>query len=160
MYCIVLPINRQLKLTVVGGGELGPRNDVLTTCKTFTLSDGQRIILQYFEKRTSRENNSIIQKLISCLFVFLVYYICPLVLNWIAKRKRHSLQPCKFLTDNNAYWTIYRVYGYFAERGEDYRSYDADKNYWRMCQIYRNYVYSAVLHKYELTHLNRQIHTS
>ena len=67
-----------------GGGErreLGPRNDVLTTCKTVTLSGGQQIILQYFEKRTSRENNSIIEKLISCLFVFLVYYICPLVLN-------------------------------------------------------------------------------
>ena len=119
------------------GRELGPRNDVLTTYKTVTLSGGQRIILQYFEKRTSRENNSIIEKLISCLFVFLAYCICSLILNWIAKHKRHSLQPCKFLTDNNACWTIYRVYGYFDERGEDYRSYDAKKNYWRMCQIKR-----------------------
>ena len=34
-----------------GGGErrgLGPRNDVLTTCKAVTLSDGQRIIAVFF----------------------------------------------------------------------------------------------------------------
>ena len=29
----------------------------------------------------------------------------------IAKCKRHSLQPCKFLTDNNAGWTIDRFLG-------------------------------------------------
>ena len=53
----------------------------------------------------------------------------------IAKRKRHSLQPRRFLTANNARWTIDRVYRYFAGQGEYYRSYDADKNYWRKCQI-------------------------
>lgn len=45
----------------------------------------------------------------------------------IAKRKRHSMQPCKFLTDNNARWITDRVYKYFAGGGKDYRSYDADK---------------------------------
>ena len=32
----------------------------------------------------------------------------------VAKHRRHSLQPCKFLTDKIAHWTIDRVYGYFA----------------------------------------------
>ena len=32
----------------------------------------------------------------------------------IAKRKLHSLQPCKFLTDNSMRWTIIGVYRYFA----------------------------------------------
>ena len=32
----------------------------------------------------------------------------------IAKHKLHSLQPCKFLTDNNMRWTINGVYRYFA----------------------------------------------
>ena len=32
----------------------------------------------------------------------------------IAKHKLHSLQPCKFLTDNNMCWTINGVYRYFA----------------------------------------------
>ena len=34
-----------------GGGKrrgLGPRNDVLTTCKAVTLRDGQRIIAVFF----------------------------------------------------------------------------------------------------------------
>ena len=34
-----------------GGGKrrgLGPRNDVLTTCKAITLRDGQRIIAAFF----------------------------------------------------------------------------------------------------------------
>ena len=34
-----------------GGGKrrgLGPRNDVLTTCKAITLRDGQRIIVAFF----------------------------------------------------------------------------------------------------------------
>ena len=48
----------------------------------------------------------------------------------IAKRKLHSMQmqPCKFLTENNARWTVDGVYRHFAERGEYYRTYDADKN--------------------------------
>ena len=32
-----------------------------------------------------------------------------------------------------------------AGRGVCYRSYDADKNYWRKCQIYLNQVYSREL---------------
>ena len=64
--------------------------------------------------------------------------------NEIEKRKRNSLQPCKFLTDHNSRSTIDRVYCFFAEQGGYYRSYDAEKNYLR----------------YELTYLNKQIHTS
>ena len=36
----------------------------------------------------------------------------------ITKRKRHSLQPCKFLTDNNARWTIDEFIGFLP--GEEY----------------------------------------
>ena len=48
----------------------------------------------------------------------------------IAKRKLQSMhkQPSKFLTENNARWTVNRVYRHFAGRGECYRTYDADKN--------------------------------
>ena len=38
-----------------GGGErrgLGPRNDVLTTCKAVTLSDDQRIIAVFYGVRS------------------------------------------------------------------------------------------------------------
>ena len=38
-----------------GGGKrrgLGPRNDVLTTCKAVTLSDGQRIIAVFYGVRS------------------------------------------------------------------------------------------------------------
>ena len=40
------------KMLKTGGGgkrrDLGPRNDVLTTCKAITLRDGQRIIAAFF----------------------------------------------------------------------------------------------------------------
>ena len=53
-----------------GRRGLGPRNDVLTTCKAFTLRGGQRICPVYFsqskyfrgKKGTSRGSNSIIEK--------------------------------------------------------------------------------------------------
>ena len=53
-----------------GRRGLGPRNDVLTTCKAVTLRGGQRICAVYFsqskyfrgKKRTSRGSNSIIEK--------------------------------------------------------------------------------------------------
>ena len=32
------------------GGGLGPRNDVLTTCKAVTLRSGQRIVVVFFPK--------------------------------------------------------------------------------------------------------------
>ena len=49
---------------------------------------------EYFrsEKRAGRGNKSIIKKIISWLFVFLAYRICPSVP--YAKHKRQSLQPC------------------------------------------------------------------
>ena len=67
---------------------LGPRNDVLTTCKAVTLRGVQRIIALYFsqskifQRREANQqgNNSIIKKIISCLFVFLAYRLCPLAL--------------------------------------------------------------------------------
>ena len=45
-------IPRELKRQ--GGGKrrgLGPRNDVLTTCKAITLRDGQRIIAAFFHSK-------------------------------------------------------------------------------------------------------------
>ena len=53
-----------------GRRGLGPRNDVLTTCKAVTLRGGQQICVVYFsqskyfrgKKRTSRGSNSIIEK--------------------------------------------------------------------------------------------------
>ena len=53
-----------------GRRGLGPRNDVLTTCKAVTLRGGQRICAVYFsqskyfrgKKRTIRGSNSIIEK--------------------------------------------------------------------------------------------------
>ena len=77
-----------------GGGwrrGLGPRrNDVLTTCKVLTFRGGQTVIAVYFsqskrfrgEKRTSRGNNSTLEKIISYVFVLLACSICPLVLKW------------------------------------------------------------------------------
>lgn len=56
-----------------------------------------------------------------------------------AKRTRHLLKTCEFLTENNVRWTIDRVYSVFlAGRGAYYRSYEADKNYRRKCPIYPN----------------------
>ena len=58
----------------------------------------------------------------------------------IARQTKTQPLPCYILTNNNA---LDRFLGYmvFAGRGrrtsEDYRSDDADKNYWRKCQIYR-----------------------
>ena len=67
---------------------LRPRNDVLTTCKAVTLRGVQRIIALYFsqskifQRREANQqgNNSIIEKIIWCLFVFLAYRLCPLSL--------------------------------------------------------------------------------
>ena len=46
------PFEKQT-FTPGGGGKrrgLGPRNDVLTTCKAVTLRDGQRIIAAFFSQ--------------------------------------------------------------------------------------------------------------
>ena len=51
--------------------------NVFTTCKAVIFRGGQRIIAVHL---TSRGNKSTIKKIISCLFVFLAYCICPLVL--------------------------------------------------------------------------------
>ena len=55
----------------------------------------------------------------------------------LGKKELHCNR-VNFLSNNNAHWTINQVYRYFAGPGEYYRSYDADKNYRRKCQIYRN----------------------
>ena len=58
---------------------------------------------KYFrgEKRTSRENNSIIEKMISCLFVFPALTVFVLWY-WNCKTQATLTATCKFLTDNNA----------------------------------------------------------
>ena len=90
LHCIIISINCNSQ-GGGGGGErrdLGPRNDVLTTCKAVTLRGGQRIIPVFFpqlifdrsEKRTGRGNDWKIEKIISCIFVFLANRNCLLVL--------------------------------------------------------------------------------
>ena len=45
------------------------------------------------------------------------------------KRKRQSLQQCKFLTDNNIRPSLYRLHPFRQARtSKDYRSHDADKS--------------------------------
>ena len=70
-------------------GEGGPRSGTKKRC-SHNLHDLVSGYLQssfsqrkYFrsEKRTGRENNSIIEKTLPCLFVSLVCRICPFVLN-------------------------------------------------------------------------------
>ena len=48
-------------------------------------------------------------------------------------------QPCLIdLNQQQRARSIYRLHRFcWARTSEDYRSYDADKNYWRKCQIYR-----------------------
>ena len=124
-----------------GGGKrqgLGWRNEVLITCKAVTLHCGQRIIAvfsqsKYFRSKrwASRGNNSKVEKIISWLFVFLAYRICPLIL----KLQNASDGHCNriFLTENKARWTIdpvYRLHRFFCVRTwEDYRSYDVHKKF-------------------------------
>ena len=72
----------------VGRRGLGPRNDVLTTCKAVTLRGGQRVIGVFptvnifIEARSEPAEETIkkLKKIISCTFVFLAYRICLLVL--------------------------------------------------------------------------------
>ena len=66
--------------------------------------------------------------------------------------RQTKTQPCYILANNNA---LDRFLGYivFAGRGHQNiicRSYDADKNYWRKCQIYQKYI----PYKYKLTAVN------
>ena len=83
------------------------------------------------EKWASRGNNSKVEKIISWLFVFLAYRICPLIL----KLQNASDGHCNriFLTENKARWTIdpvYRLHRFFCVRTwEDYRSYDVHKKF-------------------------------
>ena len=88
---------------------------------------------KYFrsKKWASRGNNSEVEKIISWLFVFLAYRICPLIL----KLQNASDGHCNriFLTENKARWTIdpvYRLHRFFCVRTwEDYRSYDVHKKF-------------------------------
>ena len=136
----MLSIVRTTRCLNQGGKRrgLGLRNEVLITCKAVTLHCGQRIIVvfsqsNYFrsEKWASRGNNSKVEKIISWLFVFLAYRICPLIL----KLQNASDGHCNriFLTENKARWTIdpvYRLHRFFCVRTwEDYRSYDVHKKF-------------------------------
>ena len=80
------------------------------------------------------ENNNIMHQ---SLFGFLAYRICPLVL----KLQNVSYTQCNrinSLTTTTRAGLSIEFMGSFAGRGKYYRSYDADKNYWRKCQIYQN----------------------
>ena len=96
---------------------LGVGNDALITCKLVTLHYGQQIIAvfsqsKYFrsKKWASRGNNSIVEKIISWLFVFLAHHICPLVLKFLLQNASDGHCDCAFLTKNKACWTINPVY--------------------------------------------------
>ena len=119
---------------------LGLGNDALITCKRVTLHYGQQIIAvfsqsKYFrsKKWASRGNNSIVEKIISWLFVFLAYHICPLVLKFLLQNASDGHCDRAFLTKNKACWTIdpvYRLHRFCHVRTwEDYRSYDAHKKF-------------------------------
>ena len=86
-----------------GGGNLekrrglGPRNDVLTTCKEVSLRGDQRIMAVFFPtvniliEERSEPAEEMVQKIktvISCIFVFLAYHICLLLLKLRGKLKR------------------------------------------------------------------------
>ena len=108
---------------------LGPRNDVFTTYKAVTLRGGQRIIAVFsravnileVRREPAEEIIKILKKIISCLFVFLSYRICLLVLKLRGKLKRklQSLQPCFTLKLNQQQVALDRFLGYivFAGRG-------------------------------------------
>ena len=121
---------------------LGPRNDVFTTYKAVTLRGGQRIIAVFsravnileVRREQAEEIIKILKKIISCLFVFLSYRICLLVLKLRGKLKRKLQSPA-----TSRARSISRLHRFcWARTSEDYRSSrDADKNYGRKCQIYR-----------------------
>ena len=81
---------------------LGPRNDVLTTCKAVTWRDGQRVIGSFptlniliearSEPEPAEEMIKKIEKIKSCFFVFLAYRICLLVLKLRGKLNRNRLR--------------------------------------------------------------------
>ena len=90
--------------------------NTITTCKAVTLC-GSSEVKSEPAKRIIFNNW---KKYISCLFVFLTYSICPC--------KIEATLPallCKFLTSNNACWTIDRIdqlyrYIYFSGWTEYY----------------------------------------
>ena len=78
----------QIKLHKLVGGGGGRGKDGTEKRRSYNLqsgllswwSAGNYRVLHKVKKRTSRGNNSIIEKIILCLFVFLVYRICTLLL--------------------------------------------------------------------------------
>ena len=76
----------------------------------------------------------------------------------IAKRKLHSLQPCKFLTDNNTRWAIYGVYRYFAGEENIIEAMGLIKITGEVPNLLELSLFK--LNKYELTYLNKQVHNS
>ena len=83
-----------------GGGVerrgLGPRNNVLTTCKVVTLRGGQWIIAVFLEARSEPaeeiRNGLKIEKKISCIFGFLAYRICLSILKLWGKLKHNRVR--------------------------------------------------------------------
>ena len=76
----------------------------------------------------------------------------------IAKRKLHSLQPCKFLTDNNTRWAIDAVYRYFAGEENIIEAMGLIKITGEVPNLLELSLFK--LNKYELTYLNKQVHNS
>ena len=78
----------QIKLHKLVGGGGGRGKDGTEKRRSYNLqsgllswwSAGNYSVLHKVKKRTGRGNNSIIEKIILCLFVFLVYRICTLLL--------------------------------------------------------------------------------
>ena len=77
---------------------------------------------------------------------------------FFTKRKLHSLQPCKFLTDNNTRWAIDGVYRYFAGEENIIEAMGLIKITGEVSNLLELSLFK--LNKYELTYLNKQVHNS
>ena len=98
--------------------------------KSVTLRVGQRMIAMFLPKvhiwseKPAEEISQYIFKNICDTSLFFSHniFVIGTEIARVTKRKRHSRQPCKFLTDKNARWTIDRVYiGYIVFAGQGHQ---------------------------------------
>ena len=94
---------------------------------------------KYFDKLEANRPKKIIEKIISCIFVFLAYRICLLVLKSRGETKpQFMLTIVLNLNQQQHARSIYRLHRFCRARtSKDYGNYDADKKYWKKSQIYR-----------------------